>query len=59
MRALAKTLRAIGIAEMMIGLVTGLMGDMTKEMHFAVLGIAVFAVGWLIQRRTEKRTALG
>jgi hypothetical protein len=42
----------------MIGLITGLKGDMTKEMYFAVAGIGVFAVGWFIQRRTEKRTVL-
>jgi hypothetical protein len=58
MRVLAKVLQATGIAEVMIGLITGLKGDMTKEMYFAVAGIAVFAVGWFIQRRTEKRTVL-
>jgi hypothetical protein len=45
MRVLAKILEAIGIAELMIGLVTGLTADMTKEMYFAVAGIAVFTVG--------------
>jgi hypothetical protein len=58
MRVLAKVLQAIGIAEVMIGLVTGLMGDMMKEMYFAVAGGVLFTVGWLIQRRTEKRVAL-
>jgi len=57
MRALAKILQAVGIAEVMIGLATGLMGDMWKELYFAVAGIAVFTVGWLIQRRAEKRVA--
>jgi hypothetical protein len=57
MRVLAKVLQAIGIAEVMIGLVAGLMGDMMKEMYFAVAGVVLFAVGWLIQRLTEKRVA--
>jgi hypothetical protein len=58
MRLLAKVLQAIGIAEVMIGLVTGLNGDMMKEFYFAVAGIIVFVVGWFIQRRIEKRTVL-
>jgi hypothetical protein len=58
MTILAKVLQAIGITEVMIGLITGLNGDMTKEMYFAVVGIAVFAIGWFIQRRSEKRTVL-
>jgi hypothetical protein len=58
MRVLAKVLQAIGIAEVMIGLVTGLNRDMIKELYFAVAGIVVFTVGWFIQRRAEKRTVL-
>jgi hypothetical protein len=41
----------------MMGLVTGLMGDVTKEMYFAVAGVVVFTAGWYFQRRTEKRAA--
>jgi hypothetical protein len=40
----------------MIGLVTGLNGDMMKELYFAVAGIVVFTAGWFIQRRTGKPT---
>jgi len=58
MRVVAKVLQAIGIAEVMIDLVTGLNGDMVKELYFAVAGIIVFVVGWVIQRRIEKRTVL-
>jgi hypothetical protein len=58
MRVFSRVLQAIGIAEVIIGLVTGLNGDMAREMYSAVAGIVVFAVGWLIQRRTEKRTVL-
>ena len=57
MRILAKVLEAIGIAEVMFGLVTGLMGDMKRELYFALAGAAVFTLGWLIQRRWEKRPA--
>jgi predicted cobalt transporter CbtA len=55
MRIVAKVLQAVGIAEVMIGLVTGLMGNMRKEMYFALAGIVVFSLGWLIQRLTGKR----
>jgi hypothetical protein len=58
MRILEKVLQAIGTAEAMIGLTTGLNRDLTKEMHFAAAGIAVFAVGWFVYRRTEKRSVL-
>ncbi len=56
MKIFAKVLQAIGIAEVMIGLVTGLMGDMWKELYFAVGGIVVFTLGWFLQRRAEKKT---
>ena len=59
MRILAKVLQAVGIAEVMIGLATGLMGDMWKELYFSVAGILVFTAGWLIQRRVEKKAASG
>jgi hypothetical protein len=58
MTILAKALQAIGITEVMIGLVTGVMGDiMTKEMYFALAGIVVFSLGWLIQRHTGNKAA--
>ena len=57
MRIFAKVLQAIGIAEVMIGLATGLMGDMWKELYFTVAGIVAFTVGWLIQRHSDKRAA--
>lgn len=59
MRVLAKILQAVGIAEVMIGLATGLLGDMWKELYFTIAGIVVFTAGWLIQRRAEKRAASG
>ncbi len=57
MKILAKVLQALGIAEVMLGLVTGLMGDMWKELYFSVAGIIVFTIGWLMQRRTVKKSA--
>jgi hypothetical protein len=58
MTIIAKVLQAIGIAEVTIGLVTGVMGDMTKEMYFALAGIVVFSLGWLIQRHTGKKSSI-
>ena len=58
MKIFAKVLQAIGIAEVMIGLVTGLMGDMWKELYFSVAGIVVFTLGWFLQRRNEKKAPL-
>jgi hypothetical protein len=58
MRIIAKILQAMGIAEVMIGLVTGLMGDMWKELYFTVAGVVVFAIGWFLQRRVEKKAAV-
>jgi len=55
MRILGKLLQALGIAEVMIGLVTGLRGDMKQEMYFALAGVLIFTVGWAIQRWSEKK----
>lgn len=57
MIVLAKILQAIGIAEVMIGLLMGLSGDMMKQMYFAGAGVVVFTIGWLIQRHAEKKAA--
>jgi hypothetical protein len=31
---------------------------MTKEMYFALAGIVVFSLGWLIQRHTGKKSSI-
>lgn len=52
----AKGLEAIGIACVMIGLVQGIQGsDMWMELYLSVLGIAVFLVGWGLEKWWARR----
>ena len=52
MRIVAKSLEALGIACVMIGLVQGIMGTtMWMELYLSVAGILVFIAG----RRLEKK----
>jgi len=51
-RILGKSLEALGIACVMIGLVEGMLGsDMWGELYLSVAGVVVFIAG----RRLEKR----
>lgn len=55
MKFVSKLLEAIGIAEVMIGLVVGItQDDMWKELYLTVIGIALFFAGWIIGRWAEK-----
>lgn len=51
MNILPKSLEALGIASVMIGLVQGLYGSMWSELYFFLGGIAIFFVGRLLEKR--------
>jgi hypothetical protein len=51
MRVAAKALEALGISCVMIGLVQGIMSDtMWMELYLSIAGIALFLLGWGIER---------
>ncbi len=56
MRMVAKVLEAIGIAATMLALIQGLYGDMWGELYMFLGGIAVFIVGWVIEKRLKKKS---
>jgi hypothetical protein len=50
---LAKVLQAVGFAHVGIGLYLGIaQGDMWKELYLALSGLALFAIGRMIEPRT-------
>jgi hypothetical protein len=49
-----KVLEAIGIAALMIGLVTGVYGDEWGELYLFIGGIVIFIVGRQWENRMEK-----
>jgi hypothetical protein len=51
-RVAAKALEAAGIAAVMIGLVQGIYGDMWGELYMFLGGIAVFLIGWWMEKRS-------
>ena len=54
MRILAKTLEALGIACVMIGLVDGINGSMWLELYLLLIGLAIFFAGWGIEKALRK-----
>ena len=48
-----KALEAIGIAAVMIGLISGLSGDEWGELYLFLGGIAVFLIGWGLEKRAK------
>ncbi|MEE9186471.1 MAG: hypothetical protein V3U10_00380 [Bacteroidota bacterium] len=59
MKIVSKVLQAIGIAEVMTGLVVGItQNDMWKELYLTLTGIGFFSVGWLISRWSHKPRAM-
>ena len=52
---LAKLMEAIGIAALMIGLVSGIYGDQWGELYLFLGGILVFVIGRRIEKRWERR----
>ncbi len=55
MRIISKTLEAIGIASVMIGLVDGIQGSMWLELYLLIIGLIVFLVGWGIEKSLKKK----
>ena len=52
----AKLLEAIGIAALMIGLVSGIYGDQWGELYLFLGGILFFVIGRQIEKRWERRS---
>jgi len=55
MKIVAKTLEAIGIACLMIGLIDGIMGSMWFELYLLIIGLIVFFAGWGIEKSFKKK----
>ncbi len=51
---IGKTLEALGIAAVMVALVTGVYGDEWGELYLFLGGIAVFVIGRQIEKRARK-----
>jgi hypothetical protein len=57
MKIIAKTLEAIGIACLMIGLIDGIMGSAWFELYLLIIGLIVFFAGWGLEKSLKtKRT---
>jgi hypothetical protein len=59
MKILAKTLEALGIASVMIGLIDGINGSMWLELYMLIIGLALFFAGWGIEKALKKRKQPG
>lgn len=55
MKVLSKTLEALGIACVMIGLIDGVQGSMWLESYLLIIGLVVFLAGWGIERFLLKK----
>jgi hypothetical protein len=55
MKILSKTLEALGIACVMIGLIDGVQGSMWLELYLLIIGLLVFLAGWGIDRFLFKK----
>jgi hypothetical protein len=55
MKVLSKTLEALGIACVMIGLIDGVQGSMWLELYLLIIGLLVFLAGWGIERLLLKK----
>jgi hypothetical protein len=55
MKVLSKTLEALGIACVMIGLIDGVQGSMWLELYLLIIGLLVFLAGWGIDRLLLKK----
>jgi hypothetical protein len=54
-KVLSKTLEALGIACVMIGLIDGVQGSMWLELYLLIIGLLVFLAGWGIERLLLKK----
>lgn len=55
MKILTKTLEALGIACVMIGLIDGIQGSMWLELYLLIIGLLVFLAGWGIEKVVLKK----
>jgi hypothetical protein len=52
----AKIIQAIGLFEVMYGLIIGIKDDaLAVEFRYAGIGILIFGVGWLIEKKLAGR----
>ncbi|MFQ5865486.1 MAG: hypothetical protein ACE5IW_09685 [bacterium] len=52
---IAKGLQAIGLIEVLFGLYIGFSQDnLSTEFRFAIMGIAIFGIGWFIEKKILK-----
>ena len=56
MKIVAKTIEAIGIASVMIGLLDGINGNAWLELYLLIIGLVVFFAGWGIEKSLKKKT---
>ena len=54
MRILSKTLEAMGMASVMIGLIDGINGSMWLELYLLIIGLVIFFAGWGIEKSLKK-----
>ncbi len=59
MKIFSKTLEALGIASVMIGLIDGINGSMWLELYLLIIGLAIFFAGWGIEKSLKKNKAPG
>ena len=58
MMFIAKSLEALGIACVMIGLVQGLNSEtMWMELYLFLIGMAIFGLGWWLEKRIVRKRA--
>jgi hypothetical protein len=52
----AKIIQAIGLFEVLYGLVVGIKEDaLGLEFRFAGIGVVIFGIGWLIEKKLARR----
>ena len=56
MKILSKTLEAVGMASVMIGLIDGINGSMWLELYLLIIGLVIFFAGWGIEKSLKKNT---
>jgi hypothetical protein len=54
MKILSKTLEAMGMASVMIGLIDGINGSMWLELYLLIIGLIIFFAGWGIEKSLKK-----
>ena len=55
MKILSKTLEAVGIACVMVGLIDGVNGSMWLELYLLIIGLLIFFAGWGIEKAMKRK----